>query len=237
MKDPYLYEDVPVIRNKLNIKNTEFLEKAESDITYIKLMDIDRIVEGEKFDFNRLRVIHKYIFGDIYEWAGNTRTINIEKAEEVLNGKSVDYCDYSLIEKEANAVIKELKSISWEKLSIDDRAKLFSMKVAKLWQVHPFREGNTRTVMTFVAQFAEARNIPLDREMFKIHSEYVRKALVMSSIGQYSEYQYLIKIIKDSMKKDIQPRSIKDRMKESKEKASERNKELRDKKHNKDIER
>lgn len=238
MRDPYLYDDVPVLKNKFDIKSQETLYKVESDITFLKILDVDRAVKNEKFDFKHLKEIHKYIFGDIYEWAGNVRTVNIEKSEDVLNGKSINYCDYSLIEKEATAAIKDLKSVNWEKLNLDDRAKLFSIKVAKLWQVHPFREGNTRTIITFAAQFAEARNIPLDREMLRTHSQYVRKSLVMSSIGKYSEYQYFTRIIKDSMKKDIQPKSIKERMKEYKEKAAEKNKELRDKpkQHNKDVE-
>ncbi len=100
MKDPYLYDDIPVLKNKLNIRNADDLEKAESNITYVKFIDVDRDMESQRFDFNHLKAIHKYIFEDIYEWAGKPRIMNIEKAEDVLNGKSVNYCDYKLIEKE-----------------------------------------------------------------------------------------------------------------------------------------
>lgn len=199
MRDPYFYEDVFVLRNKLNIKNAKDLEVAEENITYTKFMDVDIAVKNEAFDFNRLKAIHKHIFGDIYEWAGQTRVINIEKSEEVLDGKSVSYCDYKNIEKAANAAIKALTSLDWKKLNPDERAEQFAIRIARLWQVHPFREGNSRTTMTFACQFAESRGIPMDKEILKIHSDYVRKSLVMSSIGEYSEYKYLIKIIKGSM--------------------------------------
>ncbi len=102
-----------------------------------------------------------------------------------------------------------MKSVNWKVLNIDERAELFAIKIAKLWQVHPFREGNSRTTMTFAAQFAESKNITLDKEIFRKYSDYVRKSLVLSSIGEYSEYKYLTKILKDSMqigqneKKDI----------------------------------
>ncbi len=199
MRDPYFYDDVPVLKNKLNIKDKEELESTEADITFIKLLDVDRVMKNGKFEFNHLKAIHKHIFEDIYGWAGEIRTINIEKEEKVLAGKSVDYCDYNLIEKEASLAIKELKEIQWEKLGIEEKAQLFSKKLAKLWRVHPFREGNTRTVIAFAAQFAESRNFPLDKSLFKKHSDYLRTSLVMASIGEYSEYEHLTRIIKDAM--------------------------------------
>ena len=50
MRDPYLYEDVDVLRNLLNIKDDKQLETAESNITYVKLLDIDRLAENSDFD-------------------------------------------------------------------------------------------------------------------------------------------------------------------------------------------
>ena len=67
-------------KNKLNIKDADELERAESDITYVKLADIDRAVSSDVFDYQRLLAIHKYIFGDIYEWAGTARVIGIVNA-------------------------------------------------------------------------------------------------------------------------------------------------------------
>ena len=58
MKDYYLYDDVPVLRNLLNIKDEKLLLEAESNITYIKLLDIDDKIKSEKFDYDRLKAIH-----------------------------------------------------------------------------------------------------------------------------------------------------------------------------------
>ena len=60
MKDIYLYDDVAVLRNRLNIKNEEQLRKAESDITCIRLLDIDKRITGDTFDYDRLKAIHVY---------------------------------------------------------------------------------------------------------------------------------------------------------------------------------
>lgn len=199
MRDIYLYEDAPVLKNKLNIKDKDELEKAESDITYIRLTDIDRAISSDVFDYKRLLSIHKYIFGDIYEWAGTSREIAIVKGERVLGGDTVRYSEPDNIEKDCNNVIKKLNDTEWAVLGIDETAELFSMLIAELWQVHPFREGNTRATVTFATQFAEAHGFKMDKILLKESAAYVRDALVKASDGQYSEFQYLIKVFRDAI--------------------------------------
>ena len=199
MKDIYLYEDVPVLINKLNIKDPKALEKAESDITYVKLFDIDLTFSSDIFDYARLLAIHKYIFGNIYEWAGTVRLIEIFKGERVLGGDTVRYSKPDNIKNDCEKVIKRLNDTDWSVLSIDETVDQFSKLIAKLWQIHPFREGNTRSVVTFATQFAEAHGFTMDKMLLKESADYVRDALVKASDGQYSDYQYLIKVFKDAI--------------------------------------
>lgn len=199
MKDIYLYDGIDVLRNKLNIKNSEELECAEADITYIKLLDVDRVTINGNFDIWHLKSIHKYIFEDIYDWAGEIRGLNIEKSEDVLYNLSVQYCDYSLIEKETKRLLKHIKNIDWQRLSRDELVECFSKSTAELWRIHPFREGNTRTVITFMTQFAELNGFNINRELLRKYSSFVRKSLVLASIDEYSQYEHLIKIMNDAM--------------------------------------
>ena len=201
MKDYYLYDDVPVLRNLLNIKDEKLLEEAESNITYVKLLDIDDKICGDVFDYQRIKEIHAYIFGDLYEWAGKERGINIVKGERVLGGDTVRYADTNSIETEMKAALKELNQVNWEVLDISETAELFSKLIAKIWQIHPFREGNTRTIITFATQFAERHGFRMNKALLKDNSEYVRDALVKASDGMYSEYEYLIRIIQDAILK------------------------------------
>ena len=201
MKDYYLYDDVPVLKNLLNIKDEKILEEAESNITYIKLLDIDDKINSDNFDYDRIKQIHKYIFGDIYEWAGKERGINIVKGERVLGGDTVRYSDMNHIETDMKMELEELNSISWRNMNIDETAEKFSVIIAKIWQVHPFREGNTRTIMTFATQFAESHGFKMNKNLLRENVGYVRDSLVKASDGQYSEYNYLINIIKDSILK------------------------------------
>lgn len=199
MRDPYLYDDVDVLRNLLDIKDDKQLETAESNITYIKLLDIDRLAENSDFDVEYLKHLHHYIFSDIYEWAGKFRTIPMLKGERVLSGDTVRYSLPDDIEKDLIRAISDLKSVEWNTLSIDETAKVYAEKIAALWQVHPFREGNTRTIITFSTQFAHANGFSMDKQLLKESAGYVRDALVKASDGQYSEYQYLVKIFKEAI--------------------------------------
>lgn len=201
MKDYYLYDDIPVLRNLLNIKDEKLLEEAESNITYVKLLDIDDKICTDVFDYQHIKDIHAYIFGDLYEWAGKERGINIVKGERVLGGDTVRYADTNSIETEMEAALKELNQVNWEVLDISETAELFSKLIARVWQIHPFREGNTRTIITFATQFAEKHGFRMNKALLKDNSEYVRDALVKASDGMYSEYEYLIRIIQDAILK------------------------------------
>lgn len=199
MRDPYLYDDVDVLQNLLNIKDDKQLETAESNITYVKLLDIDRLAEKADFSVEYLKELHHYIFSDIYEWAGKFRTIPMVKGERVLGGDTVRYSLPDDIEKDLIKAISDLKSVEWNRLSIDETAKIYAEKVAALWQVHPFREGNTRTIVTFATQFAHANGFNMDKQLLKESAGYVCDALVKASDGQYSEYHYLVKIFKEAI--------------------------------------
>lgn len=198
-RDPYLYEDIDVLKNLLNIKDEQQLEEAESNITYVKLLDIDKLTENSDFSADYIKTLHKYIFGDIYEWAGSFRTIPMVKGERVLGGDTVRYSYPDDIENDLIEAIGNLKAVNWSELSIDETADMFARKIAAVWQVHPFREGNTRTIITYATQFAQAYGFTMDKHLLKESAGYVRDALVKASDGQYSEYNYLIKIFKDAI--------------------------------------
>jgi cell filamentation protein len=199
MRDPYLYEDVSVLRNSLGIKDAKTLEKAESEITYFRLADVDNAVADLPFGLPRLLAIHKHIFGDVYEWSGKLRVISIVKGERVLGGDTVRYSQPDDIERDCGAALQKLNSTDWSILGVHETAEVFAKLTAALWQTHPFREGNTRTIITFATQFAEAHGFRMDKSLLKDSAGYVRDALVKASDGEYSEYEFLTKIFEDAI--------------------------------------
>lgn len=93
MKDPYLYPNTEILINKFDIKDIDTLNNMEADFTSSRLKDI--IQNGIKGDFSlkHLLKFHYTIFQDIYHWAGQIRTINIEKPEPALGGIYIEYSD------------------------------------------------------------------------------------------------------------------------------------------------
>ncbi len=200
MKDPYVYEDTGTLINKLGIKDYKELRKAESDISFVKLLSVDANVDCHKFDLEYIQNIHKYVLGDIYDWAGEFRTVPMEKPEEVLGGDTVRYSYPKEIIPKAQKYINEINSINWNNIELEDKALKFSKLIAGLWQVHPFRDGNTRTIITYAFRFAEEHGFKMDRNLILENFGYVRNALVKASDGKYSEYKYLTHIVRDSIK-------------------------------------
>lgn len=200
MKDPYLYEDVPVLINNYGIKNQSVLDMIESNKVIAKLMTVDNLLERDTVtDFSYMKKVHYHLFGDIYPFAGENRKISVEKGEKVLSGSSVDYSSPNMIEIAGKTTIRKMDSLQWNKMEIDEQTKELSKLIAALWQTHPFREGNTRTTMIFACHYALQHGFSLDRTIFTKNARYTRDALVVSSIGIYSEPQYFEKIMKESI--------------------------------------
>lgn len=206
MKDPYLYPNTEILVNKFDIKDSNEFNSLEADFTSSRLKDI--IQNGIPGDFNleHLLKFHYTIFQDIYDWAGETRTIDIEKPEPALGGISIEYSQFESIKPDVISILSKMNSIKWDKLGIEEIAIIFSKNMAELWKVHPFREGNTRTIITFCCHYAEKEGFPLDTDLLKDNSNYVRNALVAASavfhdLGDKSNPEYLIRIIKDAIER------------------------------------
>ena len=206
MRDPYFYPDTEILKNRLGIMDDKKLREAEADYVSLNLAELARDDAVRIFDFASLCRMHYRIFRDIFEWAGKPRIINIEKAENALNGISIEYSDVFDIESDAQSVLKDMNLYGWKQASFDETVRNFSGFMAKLWKAHPFREGNTRTVVTFCAMFIEAQGIYIDSELFKDNAKYTRDALVAASavfsdLGDRRKPEYLYRIIRDALER------------------------------------
>jgi len=197
MRDPYLYDDADVLRNNGNIKDADLLKQAEADVIRYTMVPIYSR-EFEIFDTETLKVIHREIFGALYPWAGEFRTIPIIKQEEILGGDTVRYAYPKQIKKELNDISKEIAKLK----RIDDNKELVFRIVrltAQIWQVHPFREGNTRSIVVFSVLLAQSLGLKVDYSLFKDNAAYVRNSLVWACQGIYSKFEYLEQIYYDAM--------------------------------------
>lgn len=196
--DTYLQENSKVLKNKLKITDEAMLDKAESIMASTKMALLYNSGFSD-FSPKGLCEIHRIIFGDVYDWAGKYRLINVQKREPLLAGKSVWYSNWDCIEKDLNTAWNNINQIKWNTLSHDEFTKTVAHLFPAIWQVHPFREGNTRTIVMFIALFAEHYGYFFDYELMAASSGYVRNAFVLCCFGEYSEFEHLEKILFDAI--------------------------------------
>ncbi len=161
MRDPYTYPN-GTLKNKLGIKDSNSLKNAECDLVFLRLISLDEI-KFKKIDLNLLKKIHEYIFQDLYEWGGNFRTVPIFKIEDfIIPGLSLSYAEPKDINNKVNAIIADMNSDIWNPNDLNDFSQKLTHYVSKLWKIHPFRDGNTRTTLAFASIFAREHGIDLN---------------------------------------------------------------------------
>lgn len=178
MRDPYLYEDSQVLKNKLNIRTQNELDDAEADYVVYCLKDLAMNPMPGAYNTEHFMKMHHLIFQDLYDWAGEPRVISIYKEEDVLGGMSVEYSDPFDITKDIHFILSDMRKKPWKQMERKQASEEFCDSLARLWKVHPFREGNTRTTITFCCQYADEIGLKINRELFEKNSRYVRTALV-----------------------------------------------------------
>lgn len=198
MNDLYLIDNSTVLKNLLDITNEKELDLAEAELSRANMM---LLYENGFDDFSSggFCFIHKFLFGDVYEWAGQYRKINIKKREELLAGQSVWYSDCVNIETDLDNAWNNINKVEWDKPSREDFAKQIARLFPALWQVHPFREGNTRTTVMMMTFFIEHYGYYFDQILMAESAGYVRDSFVLASLGEYSEYEHLEKILLDAI--------------------------------------
>jgi len=138
----YCYDGSEVLINKLNIRDGKTLFQIEKQLTAIRLLELQKNPIKGSFDFDHLKAIHKYIFQDIYSWAGNVRTVEI--------GKGNLFCTTACIHEYADSVFAHYYFDCLN--NKDDRksfVKVFAENYGNLNALHPFREGNGRAQREF----------------------------------------------------------------------------------------
>ena len=145
-----------------------------------------------------LKYIHKYLFQDVYEFAGEFRKIDFSKHEKILNNDTVAYGDSTTLNESLEYDISLEKEKNYKDMSIVEVIKNITDFTSSIWQVHPFREGNTRTTAVFIEKYLISLGYNVDNSLFKDKSVYFRNALVRSNyfnnyLNIKEDKSYLIK--------------------------------------------
>jgi cell filamentation protein, protein adenylyltransferase len=146
-EDPYSDPVTGVLYNKLGLDTAAGLEAAEREITHAALILLDESPVSPGYDLPHLREIHKRIFGDIYEWAGQIRTVAI--------AKGAVFCLPQYIDSSAAVIFRELRDEDCLRgLRRDAFVGRLAYYLGEVNALHPFREGNGRAQRAFFGQLA-----------------------------------------------------------------------------------
>ena len=191
--ESYLKEYYVEKKKQNNINHNEL----ECDFVSMRIVEL---LKENNFELsvNYLKYIHKYLFQDVYEFAGEFRKIDFSKNEKILNNDSVAYGDCKTLTESLEYDISLEKDKNYKDISIVEVIKNIADFSSNIWQVHPFREGNTRTTAVFIEKYLISLGYNVDNSLFKDKSVYFRNALVRSNyfnnyLNIKEDKSYLIK--------------------------------------------
>ena len=144
---------------------------------------IAKILSEKAFSFtpNEYISIHKKLFTGIYGHAGKLRDYNITKKEWVLNGATILYGSASELRATLDYDFAEEKKFSYKNLSMEEIIHHLAFFVSRLWQIHVFGEGNTRTTAVFFIKYLRTLGFDATNDIFAENAWYFRNALVRAN--------------------------------------------------------
>lgn len=157
---------------------------AEDEEGDVASANIVKIINEPSFAFSLIGLtsIHRRIFDGVFKYAGKIRDVELSKKEWVLGGEaSVSYQPSLDLREAIEYDLACEKEFDYSDKPISDVISHLARFIADLWQIHPFREGNTRTTAVFLIKYLRSMGIPATNDMFKNHSWYFRNALVRAS--------------------------------------------------------
>ncbi|MBQ4630951.1 MAG: Fic family protein [Clostridia bacterium] len=161
------YKGTTVLINKFNIQNEKQLDIVEQSITGALLAKAFIEIPFENVSFSFYKMLHHYVFDDIYDWAGKTRIVNMSK-------KGTNFCDFDKIEEYADRIFNDLLSKKYlMEYSNESFINEFTNLYCSLNYLHPFREGNGRIQRLFLSMLLKnaGKNIDftkIDKDLFMI---------------------------------------------------------------------
>ena len=174
---------------------------AEADIVSLRMSEL-LLEKAFSLTPNEYLSIHRQLFTDIYAHAGSIRDYNITKKEWILDGDTVTYGSVSELGATLLYDIEQEKNFSYANLDMSETIRHLATFVARLWQIHVFGEGNTRTTAVFFIKYLHTLGFTATNDMFANHAWYFRNSLVRANyqnlkLGVYRTTEYLERFLQN----------------------------------------
>ena len=195
------YYESKVNRSSGDDGRTEEADKVSSRIA--------QILSEKSFNFSPsyLIALHGRLFDGIFKFAGKIRDYDISKKEWVLDGDSVMYGAAFELKAALDYDFEQERHFSYKNLTLEEIVKHITFFVSRLWQIHAFGEGNTRTTAVFTIKYLRSLGFDADNELFAENSWYFRNALVRANYnnlqkGIHENSEFLEKFFRNLLLKE-----------------------------------
>ena len=181
------YEGTTCLVNKLGIRDEKKLSEIEAQITFAKAVMLEETPIDDDFGFEHIKKIHAFLLCDLYEWAGQVRTVDISK-------KRTKFLDAASIESIGTKCFAKVKEGYFENLPFDEFVKRIAEFYNDVNYIHPFREGNGRTQRIYFTQLI--RHYGYDINFADVDTDELMIATIQASSGVMD---FLIEFFKNSI--------------------------------------
>ena len=161
-------------------------DQEEADIVS---SNISKLLQTDAFTYSvaGISAIHRAIFEGVFKHAGHFREYDISKKEWVLRGDSVLYGRWQDLQMALEYDLEQERKFDYSSLNMGQIIERLAKFISGLWQIHPFREGNTRTTAVFAIKYLRSQGFQVNNDLFEQHSWYFRNALVRANYRNLSK--------------------------------------------------
>ena len=161
-------------------------DQEEADIVS---SNISKLLQTDAFTYSvaGISAIHRAIFEGVFKHAGHFREYDISKKEWVLRGDSVLYGRWQDLQIALEYDLEQERKFDYSSLNMGQIIERLAKFISGLWQIHPFREGNTRTTAVFAIKYLRSQGFQVNNDLFEQHSCYFRNALVRANYRNLSK--------------------------------------------------
>jgi cell filamentation protein len=184
--DPYVYPGTSVLRNRFGLTNAADLDRVER--LHAANRSLEPIPRGS-FDLTHLRAIHRHLFQDVYDWAGELRTVEISKGDQQFQSRQYIHTGMADVHRRLE------RSRFLRGLSAADFTAQVAVIVGDINYIHPFREANGRTQLQYLKQLAAQAGHRLD--LARIAGE---RWIAASISSHAADYRPMAKVIAGALK-------------------------------------
>ena len=185
--DYYCYPGSTILKNRLDIKDEQMLIEKERRYTTLRSAELAAHPLKGELNADYLRNIHRFLFGEIYDWAGENRKIDISRGNI--------FCMHELIDVCLDQAMKELKEENFlSSLDKNDTISRLAYYIGEINTIHPFREGNGRAQRAFIRELAARNGYRL------VFDNVTPKEMVVASNDTFHhEYDKMEEVIRKSL--------------------------------------